>query len=64
MAVLGEYMLQHGTSSLRATAAESVIELVDVLGMWTVKADEDYAVRASADHVHDAEHTRSLFRPV
>jgi len=57
-------MLQHGTSGLRATAAESVIKLVDVLSMWAVKADEDYAARISADRVHDAEHTHNLFRSV
>jgi len=43
--MLVAYMLQHGTSGLRATATESVIELVDVLGMWAVKADEDHAAR-------------------
>jgi len=57
-------MLQQGTSGLRATATESVTELVDVLGMWAVRADEDYAARVFVDRVHDAEHTAALFRPV
>jgi hypothetical protein len=56
-------MLQHGTSGLRAMATESVIELVDVLGMWAVRADEDYASRVFVDRVHDAEHTRCPFPP-
>ena len=51
-------MLQHSASGLRATATESVIELVDVLGMWAVKADEDHAARVFVDRVHHAEHTR------
>ena len=54
-------MLQHGTSGLRATATETVIELVDVLGMGAVKADEDYTVRVSVDRVHVAGHTRCAF---
>ncbi len=62
-AVLVAYMLQHGTSGLRATAAETVIELVDVLGMWAVKADEDYAARVSVDRVHVAKHTHCAFPP-
>jgi len=47
-----------------ATATESVIELVDALSMWAVKADEDYAARVFVDRVHHGEHTRCLFRPV
>ena len=57
-------VFQHDTSGLRATAIKSVIELVDVLGMWAVKADEDNAARVSVDRVHHAEHTPALFRPV
>jgi hypothetical protein len=63
-AVLVAYMLQHGASGLRATATESVIELVDAHGMWAVKADEDYAARVFVDRVHHAEHTAAHFRPV
>jgi hypothetical protein len=54
-------MLQHGSCGLRATATESVIELVDVLGMWAVNTDEDHAARVFVDRVHNAEHTRGLF---
>ena len=63
-AVLVACMLQHGACGLRATATESVIELVDALSMWAVKADEDYAARVFVDRVHHGEHTRCLFRPV
>ncbi len=52
-AVLVAYMLQHGMSGLRATATESVIELVDALGMWAVMADEDDAARVLVDRVHN-----------
>jgi hypothetical protein len=54
-------MLQHGTRGLRATATESVIELVDALGMWAGKADENHAARVFVDRVHHAQHTRLPF---
>ena len=57
-----ENVIQHGVSSLRATATESFIELVDAFDMLAFTADEDYAARASVDRVHDAEHTRQFFR--
>jgi len=63
-AVLVAYMLQHGACGLGATATESVIELVDALGMRAEKADEDHAARFFVDRVHHAELTRCLFRPV
>jgi hypothetical protein len=62
--VLVAHMLQHGSCGLRATATESVIELVYVLGMWAVMADEDHAARVIVDCVHDSEHTRCSYRPV
>lgn len=58
-----ENMIQHGASSLRATTAESVIELLDLNSMSAGMADEDYAARASVDCVHDAEHNRQFFLP-
>jgi hypothetical protein len=34
--------INFATGGLRSAAAESVIELVDALGMWAGKADEDH----------------------
>jgi hypothetical protein len=60
-------MLQHGTGGLRATAAESVIELVDAQGMRALVAGEGHAAPTSGNpvnRVHHAEHTAGFFRPV
>jgi hypothetical protein len=57
-------MLQHGTRGLRATAAESAIELVNVLGMRASVADEDDTACVPVDGVHDAEHIRCSIRSV
>ena len=62
-AVLLAYMLQHGICGLRATATESVIELVDALSMWAVMADEDHAAGVFVDRVHNPEHARCLPLP-
>jgi hypothetical protein len=57
-AVVVAHMLQHGTGGLRATAAEVVIELANTLNVQTVLALENWpADLASADHVHNSEHT-------
>ena len=48
-----KHVFQHCTRSLRATATESVIELVDALSMWAVMADEDHAARVFVDRVHN-----------
>jgi hypothetical protein len=48
--------INFATGGLRSAAAESVIELVDALGMWAGKADEDHAARVFCDPVHHAEH--------
>lgn len=64
-AVLVVYMIQHGTSSLRATVTEPVIELVNPLNVRTVLTVENQtAALASADCVHDAEHIPDRFRPL
>ena len=61
-AVLVEYMLQHGTRGLRATAAEPVIELIDVHGVRALLASEGHAASGDpVDRVHDAEHNRGPF---
>jgi hypothetical protein len=51
--------LQHGTCGLHATAPESVIELIDVLGMWAVKADERMSGSASFQRVRKSVKTSS-----
>lgn len=61
-AVLVVYLIQHGTSSLRATVTEPVIELVNPLNVRTVLTVENQtAAPASADCVHDAEHIPDRF---
>jgi hypothetical protein len=65
-AVLVAYMLQHGPSGLRATAAQSVIELTDAQGVRAHVASEGHATVISwdpVDCVHQAEHTPWLFLP-
>jgi len=65
--VLIAYMLQHGTGGLRATAPESVIELVDAQGVRALVAGEGHATptsRIPVDRVHHAEHNAGFFRPV
>jgi hypothetical protein len=57
-------MLQHGTGGLRTAAAESVIELVDGLGVRASLTGKDYAAPVPVDRVHYAEHTCRFFHPV
>jgi hypothetical protein len=54
-AVLVPYMTQHGTGGLRATTAESVIELVDAQDVRALVAGECHSARTSGtpvDRVH------------
>jgi hypothetical protein len=57
LAVLVAYMSQHGAGCLRATTAESFIELVYAQGVRALVASEGHATRTSenpADRVHHA----------
>ena len=56
-AVLVSYMAQHGTGSLRATTAKSVVELIDAQDARALVASEGYFSRTSrnpVDRVHHA----------
>jgi len=58
-------MIQHGTSGLRATVAEPVIELVNPLNVRTLfTAENQAAALASADRVHAASILASFSFPL
>jgi hypothetical protein len=56
LAVFVAYMFQHGTGSLGATAAESVIELIDAHGVRALVAREDHFARTSGNPVDRVHH--------
>jgi hypothetical protein len=58
-------MIQHGTSGLRATVTEPVIELVNALNVRTAFTVENQtAALASADRVHTASIPASFSFPL
>ena len=56
LAVLVAYMPQHRTGGLCATAAESVIELVDAQGVRALVAGETHFARTSGNPIDRVHH--------